>query len=76
MNGKNKTSMINTWAVAVLRYGAGITGWSKKEVWSLDRAMRKIMTMNGALHLKGDVDRLYGPKVKGGHGLISCESCI
>ena len=34
------------------------------------------MTMNGALHPKGDVDRLYVTRMKGGRGLISCESCI
>ena len=45
LNGKNKISAINTWAVAVIRYGAGIIGWSKGGV-------------------------------KGGRGLISCESCI
>ena len=33
------------------------------------------MTMNGALHPKGDVDRLYVPRMKGGRGLTSCESC-
>ena len=38
--------------------------------------MRKRMTMNCAIHPKGDVDRLYFPRVKGGCGLISCESCI
>lgn len=32
--------------------------------------------MTGALHPKGDVDRLYGPRVKGGRALISCERCI
>ena len=34
------------------------------------------MTMNGALHPKRDVDRLYVTRMKGGRGLISCESCI
>ena len=37
---------------------------------------KKIMTMNGELHPKGDVDRLYVTRMKGGRGLISCESCI
>lgn len=34
------------------------------------------MTMNGALNPKGDVDRLYVPRMKEGRGLTSCESCI
>ena len=29
LNGKNKINAINTWAVSVLRYGAGIIGWTK-----------------------------------------------
>ena len=62
--------------MAVIRYGAGIIGWSKEEVRSLDRATRKMMAMKSALHPKGDVDRLYVPRVKGGRGLISCESYV
>ena len=59
-----------------VRYGAGIIGWSKEELRSFDRATRKMMTMNGALHPKGNVGRLCVPRAKGGRGLISCESCI
>ena len=41
-----------------MRYGAGIVKWTKAELEKLDRQTRKIMTMNGALHPKSDVDRL------------------
>ena len=34
------------------------------------------MTVHGALHPKGDVDRLHVPRMKGGRGLTSCKSCI
>ena len=27
LNGKNKIDAINTWAVALLKYGAGIINW-------------------------------------------------
>ena len=27
LNGKNKIQAINTWAVALLKYGAGIINW-------------------------------------------------
>ena len=27
LNGKNKIQVINTWAVTLLRYGAGIINW-------------------------------------------------
>ena len=32
LNGKNKIKAINTWAVAVLRYGAGIIKWTESEL--------------------------------------------
>lgn len=62
--------------MAVIRYGAGIIGWSMEELRSLDSATRKMMTINGVLHPKGDIDRLYVPRAKSGRGLMSCESCI
>ena len=67
---------INTWAVALLRYGAGIVTWNKEEVKNLDRKTRKLLSMHGAFHPKSDIDRLYLPREKGGRGLISCETCI
>ena len=76
LNGRNKFQAINTWAVASLRYGAGIIKWNKEELQNLDRKSRKLLTLYGAFHPKSDVDRLYLPRSKGGRGLISCESCI
>ena len=34
------------------------------------------MTLYGALHPKGDVDRVYVARQKGGRGLISCKMCV
>ena len=31
LNGKNKIMAMNTWAVALLRYGAGVLKWRKDE---------------------------------------------
>ena len=76
LNGKNKIKAINVWAVSVMRYGAGIINWNKEEIQKMDRKTRKIMTMNGALHPKSDVDRIYLPRGKGGRGLVSCENYI
>ena len=59
LNGKNKINAINTWAVSVLRYRAGIIRWTKEELKTLDRTTRKVLTINGAFHPKSDVDRLY-----------------
>ena len=72
LSGKNKIMAVNTWAVAILRYSAGIVEWrSDDELKELDRKTRKMMKMHGALHPKSDVDRLYPQKQKGGRGLIS-----
>ena len=33
--------------------------WAKEELKTLDKMTRKVLTMNGAIHSKRDVDRLY-----------------
>ena len=47
VNGKNKITTMNTWAVAVLRYGAGIQQWKESELKDADRKSKKTMTMYG-----------------------------
>ena len=42
LNGGNLISGINTWAVSVLRYSAGIVDWTVEELVSMDRRTRKI----------------------------------
>ena len=76
LNGKNKIKAINTLAVALLRYGAGIINWKVEELKSLDRTTRKTLTMYGALHPRSDVDRLYVKRKEGGRGLINIEDCV
>ena len=76
LSGKNKIMAANTWAVAVLRYSAGVVEWKTDELKVLDRKTRKMMTLYGALHPKSDVDRVYPARQKGGRGLISCEICV
>ena len=76
LNGRNKIMAVNTWAVSVMRYGAGILKWNTDELKSLDRRTRKFMAMHGALHLKSDIDRVYLSMEMGGRGLISCKGCI
>ena len=58
LNGRNKIMAVNTWAVSILRYGAGILRWNKKEIQEMDRKTRKFMTMNKELHPRRDVARL------------------
>ncbi|XP_047484939.1 uncharacterized protein LOC125036390 [Penaeus chinensis] len=76
LNGKNKVSAINTWAVAIFRYGSGIIQWRENELKDLNRQTRKTITMYGAFHPKSDVDRLYVKRRDGGRGLISIERCV
>ena len=76
LNGGNLISGINTWAVSVLRYSAGIVDWTVEELVSMDRRTRKILAMNGCMHTTSNVARLYLPRKEGGRGLISIEECI
>ena len=59
LNSKNKIQAINTWAVALLRYGAGIINWKVDESKKIDITTRETLTIYGTLHPKSDVDRLY-----------------
>ena len=76
LHGRNKIKATNTWAVSLMRYGAGIIKWSKEELQAINRKTRKIMTMNKELHPRSDVARIYVARKKCGRGLISCESCV
>ena len=76
LNSRNLINAINTWAVAVVRYSAGIVNWTKDEIDLLDRKTRKTLTMHGALHPKANVSRLYMKRKIGGRGLISISDCV
>ena len=76
LNGRNKIMAMNTRAVSILRYGAGILKWNKNELQETDRKTRKLMTMNKELHPRSDVARLYVSRKNGGRGLIGCESSM
>ena len=76
LNGKNKTTAINAWAVTVFRYGAGMLQWKKSELKDVDKRSRKTMKMYGVSHRKSDVDRLYIKRKEGGRGLMRVERCV
>ena len=65
---------LNTWAVSILRYGAGILKWNKNELQEMDRKTRTFMTMNKEWHPRSDVARLYVSRKNGGRGLIECKN--
>ena len=76
LNGGNTIKAINTWAVSLVRYAAGIVNWTKAELDEIDRKTRKIMTIYRALHPRADVDRLYLPRSEGGRGMMSMVDCV
>ena len=47
---RSKITAINTWAVSLMRYGAGILKWTKRELDETDRKTKKVMTLNKELH--------------------------
>ena len=67
---------VNTWALALLRYGAGIINWKVAELKKIDRTTRKTLTMYGAFHPKSDIDIPYLKRKHGDMGLISIETCV
>ena len=76
LNGKNTIEAINSWAVATVRYSAGIVSWTKEDSREMDRKTRKLLTVYQCMHPQADVDRLYWKRKEGGRGLISIEDCI
>ena len=76
LNGGNTIKAINTWAVPVIRYTAGIVDWTRAELDDLDRKTRKVMTANHALHPQSDVDRLYLSRQQGGRGLQQIHQVV
>ena len=76
LNGKNKIQAINTWEVALLRYGVGIINWKVDELIKMDRTTRKTLAMYGTLHPKGDINRLYLKRKHGGRGLIAIKMYV
>ena len=66
LNGANLIDGINTWAVGVVRYSAGIVDWTMEEVANLDRGTTKILAMNGCLVCINDLPnclRLTSPRM-------------
>ena len=76
LNGGNTIQAINTWAVAIMRYGAGILNWTINELKQVNSKTRKLMTIHRMHHPQGDIDRLYLPRKAGGRGLISVKDCV
>ena len=52
LNGGNLIKAINTYAVAAIRYTAGIVKWNKEKLDTLDRKTRKRLTTYGGFFPK------------------------
>ena len=76
LNGKNIIIAINTWAIPLVRYTAGIVKWTQAEVRSLDVSTRKLLTMYKCFSKTDDVHRLYVPRKLGGRGLLAVEEVM
>ena len=76
LNGKNKIQAINTYALPVIRYPAGIVSWTKEEMEAADVKTRKLFTIHGGFHPKSNVQRLYTSRKEGGQGLVSVKVTI
>ena len=76
LNSGNAVKTINSWAVPVIKYSAGIVDWENLEHRNMDRKNRKVLNMYQALHPRSNVGRLYLPHSERGKGLLSLQECV
>ena len=76
LNGLNTFSAINSRAVAVVKYSAGVVYWRKDELQEIDRKTRKLLTIYKTYHPQSVKDRLYVKRKTRGRGLISVEDAV
>ena len=76
LSSGNTVKAINTWAVPVITYSAGMADWKNSELRKMDRKTRKVLNMYRALHPRSIVDRLYLPCSEGGKRLPRLEECV
>ena len=70
------TTAINSCAVPLLRYSAGLVQWTQAELYKVDVTTRKLMSLHHAFNMNSDVDRLYVRRSRGGRGLMSVADFI
>ena len=69
LNAGNIIRAINSRAVSIIKYGAGIIKWTKKELKEMNRKTRKLHIIYRYFHPRDDVDRLYWKRTEGERGL-------
>ena len=74
--GRDLIKRISTWAVSLVRYSGPFLKWTRQELKQMDQRTRKLMTIQQTLHLRHDVNRLYGSRKEGGKGLATVEDNV
>ena len=72
----NTIQAINSRAVSLIRYGAGIIEWTKEDMRQMGCKTRKLLTMHRSMHPQSEVDQLYWKRTEGGRGLQSIEEVV
>ena len=55
---------------------AGVVDWTVEEIVSMDSKTKKVLAMNGCLHTRSNVARLYLSRKEAERGLIGVEECV
>ena len=71
LSSRNMILAINECVSPIISYSFGVVNWLEDELKQCDINVRKMLHMYRMMHIKKDVDRLYGPRESGGRGLIS-----
>lgn len=69
LNGKNKITAINTYAISLLTYSFGILRWTDTELEALNRTVRTMATKYRFHHPKSATERFHLPRKYGGRGV-------
>ena len=72
----NTIQTINQRMVSIIRYRAGIVERGKSKLKSIDRKIRKLLTMCRSLHQMAHVDKFYCERKNGEKRLIIAGECI
>ena len=55
----NLIAGINSWAIGIVRYTAGVLSWGDTKLKEIEKKTRRKFTLHGAFHRNSDIDRLY-----------------
>ena len=67
---------MNSYALPVIRYSAGIIKWTQCELDDINRKTRKLLTIYKGFHPRANIHRLYLPRKVGGRGLLNVKQLV